>query len=88
MGNKCPKTIYEGRSWNVGDMECEACDDWHIANASAVKQCWKMNPKHLSEWKKAIRTEIYNLKKEARKFFSLEGVVRIRKSSSKKEEEK
>lgn len=40
----------------------------------------------MDEWKKAIRTEIYNLKKEARRFFSLKGVVRIRKSTPKKEE--
>ncbi|GAH17045.1 unnamed protein product [marine sediment metagenome] len=37
-----------------------------------------MNPKHISEWKKTIRTDIYNLKKTARKFFNIEGVVRIR----------
>lgn len=46
----------------------------------------------MSEWKKAIRTDIYNLKREARRFFNIEGVVRIRgekwwdKSTSKKEE--
>ena len=48
--------------------------------------------KGMSEWKKALRTEIYYLKREARRFFNIEGVVRIRgekwwdKSTPKKEE--
>ncbi len=50
--------------------------------------------KRMSEWKKKLRTDIYNYKKQARRFFNIEGVVRIRgekwwdKSTPKKEEEK
>ena len=44
MGNKCPKTTFESRSWNVGDVECEECDDWHVVNGSEVDLSISLQP--------------------------------------------